>query len=378
MKTAVLGAGKMGQTVIGHLAQIMDKEQIVAFDVDAATLVLVRSSHGVAETSDLRSILADPEIKVVFVTSPNETHKDLAIACLTAGKAVMCEKPMALTLADAREMVEAYERHHSFLQVGFELHYSSLYTRVKAWIDAGMLGTVVNSHCSYICSEFWGKRSWRIRHHAAGGMFGEKLSHYIDLQRWLTGDDVVQVISSCAPNVIPYFEVRDNYHTTCRYRRGAVGHLTFMMAPAATWEGDPLQDALALQKDDGHQLRLLVVGTRGAAEADVFNRSLKRWEFSDNDERLVSRIVEDLTWTPDEDHCQFHNTQDQTWDIVDRVRRGLPPRLAPRDSLETMRLCFAAEEAATTGKIVNVDASDNASPGGEPGSLRAIAITRPQ
>lgn len=355
MKTAVLGAGKMGQTVIGHLKQVMPKGQILAFDVSSAALAQVESSHGVAGTSDLRSIVTDESIKLAFVTSPNETHKDLAIACLTAGKAVMCEKPMALNLSDAQAIVAASERHGTFLQVGFELRYSTLYSQVKDWIDRGLLGTIVNSHCCYICSEFWGKQSWRIRQRAAGGMFGEKLSHYIDLQRWLTGDFVVKVISLCAPNVVPYFEVRDNYHTTCRFKNGAVGHLTFMMAPAATWEGDPLQDALALQRDDGHQLRMLVVGSRGAAEADVFNRSLKRWEFNDSDDRMVSRLVENLTWPASEDHCRFHNTQDQTWDIVDRVARGLPPRLAPRDALETMRVCFAAEESATTGEIVDMN-----------------------
>jgi len=355
MKVAVLGAGKMGQTVIGHLTQVMSRDEIVAFDNSPEPLAQVQSSLRVAGTMNLPEVLNDPQVKLAFIASPNQTHKDLAIACIQAGKAVLCEKPMALTLAHAEEIVTASEKANTFLQVGFELHYSTLYTSVREWIDRGLLGNIVNSYCCYICSEFWGKRSWRVKPQAAGGMFGEKLSHYVDLQRWLTGDRVTEVISTCAPNVIPYFEVRDNYHTTCRYQNGAVSHLTFMMAPAATWHGDPLQDTIALQKNDGHQLRLMVVGTKGAAEADVFHRSLKRWTFSDNGDQFTSSMVEDITWPASEDHCRFHNTQDQTWDIVDRVRRGLPPRLPARDSLETMRLCFAAEEAAVTGKIVRLD-----------------------
>ena len=96
----------------------------------------------------------------------------------------MCEKPMATTLDDAREMVEFSEKTKAFLQIGFELRYSKLYTKIKEWIQAGFLGDVINTQCTYISCEFIGKESWRIKKAASGGMFGEKLSHYVDLPRW--------------------------------------------------------------------------------------------------------------------------------------------------------------------------------------------------
>ena len=129
-------------------------------------------------------------------------------------------------------------------------------------------------------------------------MFGEKLSHYVDLARWWIGDEVEEVYATCAPNVIPYYEVHDNYHCSYRFRNGAVSHLTFMMGPAATFKGDPLQNAVSQQAGDGHVLRYMIYGEKGAAETDVFPRTIKRWEFGENDYGQTSEWVQTETWNP--------------------------------------------------------------------------------
>ncbi len=131
-------------------------------------------------------------------------------------------------------------------------------------------------------------------------MFGEKLSHYVDLTRWWIGDEVEEVYATCAPNVIPYYEVHDNFHCTYRFKNGAVSHLTFMMAPAATFKGDPLQNAVSQQAGDGHALRYMIYGEKGAAETDVFPRTIKRWEFGENDYGQTSEWVQTETWSPEQ------------------------------------------------------------------------------
>jgi predicted dehydrogenase len=357
IKVGVLGAGAMGGTVIEHLQLCPLAGGIVAQDVRPERVEELVAKYGIAATTDARRILDDPDVKLVFITSSNDAHKELTLQALDAGKAVMCEKPMANTLSDAREMVDAVERTGGFLQIGFELRYSKLYTKVKEWIDAGLLGKVVNTHCYYICSEFHHKGSWRNKKNTGGSMFGEKLSHYVDLPRWWVGLDVPvkDVFTACSPNVIPYYEVHDNYHTTYRFANGAVGHVTFMMAVAATFRGDPLQDVLSQQYGDGHALQFTIEGTKGAASTDVFGRKLKRWEFGDSPECMTSKWVDDLSWSPEEDHVYFHNTQDQTHDIVRRVAEGLPPTTSARDAYETMKLCFAAELSADRGDLVRLD-----------------------
>jgi len=355
VKAAVLGAGGMGGSVIRHLQQCPEVDEVIAYDIRPERLRRLADQLGVTAGGDLDAVLGDADVRVAFVTASNDAHRDLTIGALRAGKAVLCEKPMATTLADAGAMVDAAEQCGGFLQVGFECRYSTAYRTVKQWIDDGLLGRVVNTQCTYICSEFHGKGSWRNRTDSGGSMFGEKLSHYVDLPRWWIGSPVTEVYSACAPNVVPYYEVRDNYHTTYRFADGAVSELTFMMAPAATFDGDPLQDLLDQQKDDGHALTYLVVGTGGAAAVDVFRRRARRWQFGDSPKSLTSTLVQERTWSAAEDQQYFHNTLDQTRDVVRRVAGGLAPATAARDAYETMRVCFAADRSADTGRVVRLE-----------------------
>lgn len=355
MEVAVLGGGQMGLHVIEHLRDSPLVRGITVFDPKPERREELEKEHGIKTTGTLEDVLNDPAVRLVFITAPNDAHKDLAVRALEAGKAVMCEKPMATNLADAEAMVEAAERTQGFLQIGFELRYSRLYTTVKDWIDQGKLGRVVNSQCTY-CTSAWGRHNvWRASSGTSGGMFGEKLSHYVDLVRWWIGDEVEEVYSVNAPNVIPYYEVRDNYHFTYRFKSGAVSQLTFMMAPAATFKGDPLQNAVSQQAGDGHMLRYMVYGEKGAAETDVFPRMIKRWEFGEDGYGQTSAWVQSETWDPKNDFAYFHNTHDQALDIVRRVAAGEAPRIHPHEALETTRLCFAAELSAKERRVVRLD-----------------------
>lgn len=354
MKIGILGAGMAGEGVVMDLKGSPDVSGIVTYDVSEERVEKVRQKHQVNGSTRLQDVLGDPEVKLVFITAANHAHKDLAIQSLEAGKAVLCEKPMANTLADARKMLEVAERSKQFFQIGFELRYSKLYTKVKEWVDGGLLGQVVSTHCLY-CSSAYTKGVWRNTKKEGGDTFGERLSHYVDLTRWWVGSDVTDVFTACAPNVVPYTEVRDNYHTTYRFRNGAVSHITYYMNYPATFRGDPLLCNTDLQLGDGHKLRYIVVGTKGAAETDVFYRRLKRWQFSDSPALMNSDWVENLSWQPKEDHSYYHNGTDQALDVVRRVARGLPPMTPACDAYETMRLCFAAEASADLNRSVRLD-----------------------
>jgi predicted dehydrogenase len=355
IEVAILGSGQMGENILRHLAESPLVRGITVFDLNSERMKKLQQDFGVKTAATLQDVLQDPEIKLVFVTASNNAHKELTVAAMAAGKAVMCEKPMATTLADAEAMVEAAERTKGFLQVGFELRYSHLYTTVKEWIDGGLLGRVLNAQCTY-CTSAWGRDNvWRVASKTSGGMFGEKLSHYVDLVRWWVGDSVEEVYAMCAPNLISYYEVHDNYHCSFRFKNGSVGQLTFMMGPASSFKGDPLQNAVSQQAGDGHVLRYMIYGEKGAAETDVFPRTIKRWEFSESDYGQTSAWLQTETWDPERDFAYFHNTHDQALDVVRRVAEGEPPSINPRDALETTRLCFAAELSAAERRPVRLD-----------------------
>jgi len=137
MKLAVLGTGGMGRGLARFARSIEGVDRVVAMDVDPAALKPLEGQDRIETTTDLRAALDDPEVRLACVTSSNASHKPLVLAAIEAGKAVFCEKPIATTYADAREMVEAAEARGAFFQVGFECRYSRFYEIVKEWIDAG-------------------------------------------------------------------------------------------------------------------------------------------------------------------------------------------------------------------------------------------------
>jgi predicted dehydrogenase len=345
----------MGRTVLRQLQTHPAVSALIGFDPDPASRDKASGIGGVDIRDDLDAVWADPEVRLVFVTSPNHTHEELAIRALRANKAVMLEKPVARTLSGAAAVAAEAAKPGAFLQVGFEARYSRLYELGKEAIDSGAIGTVVNMHCNYICCEFHHKGSWRNFYETGGGMFGEKLCHYVDLPRWWTNSEIEEIHSVCAPNVVPYYEVRDNYHCIYRMSGGAVGHLTFMMYVATTFEGDPLQNTVDQQMDDGHELRCLVVGTGGAIDMDVFRRRFRRWEFGDSEKCITSHIVQDETWPSSEDDRYFHDTLTQAHDVVDRVLANRPPRTSASDAFETMRVVAAAEHSAHLGRAVRIE-----------------------
>ena len=338
---AILGLGGMGGTHVEAAKISPYVNKIYGYEPNRERAEKRGEELKTATTFDLNSLLKNPEIKLFYIASPNNVHAEQTELALRAGKAVLCEKPMGESLAEAHRMVKAWKESGHFLQIGFELHYSKLYMKAKEWIEQGLIGTPINCQCRYYCSEFHGKNSWRSK--SSGTLIGEKLSHYLDLQRWFTGDEAEEVFSMHSPNVVNYFHHPDNHQINIRFRNGAVANLNFLMYLGETYHHDPLLEILEKQSDDGHFLQFHIVGTGGAIETDVFRRRIRRWKFTDGSRQLISKIVETITYDRAEDQEWIHNTRGQNIRIAELVAKGMPPENPVTDSLATMELGFAAE-----------------------------------
>lgn len=347
---AVLGLGKMGATHVKAAKDSPHVNRIYGYEPDKTRAPSRGAELNIEAANDLGYILKNPHIKLVYIAAVNSAHAMLTEKALAAGKAVMCEKPMGETLDEARRMLRAEKSSGNFLQIGFELRYSKLYARAKEWIDEGLIGTPLNCHCLYYCSEFHGRGSWRSE--SPGTLIGEKLSHYIDLQRWFIGDEIEEVYSMNAPNAVKYFNHPDNHQMNFRYKNGAVSNLNFVMYMGEHYESDPLVDMLKKQADDGHSLQYSIMGTGGIIHTDVFRRRLRRHELKDGEKCLVNKIVEDISYSGEEDSEWMHNTRGQNIRIAGLVAEGKPPEVSAADAFETMKAGFAAEISEREGRIV--------------------------
>ncbi|MFA6928809.1 MAG: Gfo/Idh/MocA family oxidoreductase [Lentisphaeria bacterium] len=352
---AVIGLGGMGATHVEAAKSSPYVGQIYGFEPDEQRRNSRAAELGVIPAT-LEEIMANPSIRLIYIASINEMHVPQAILSLRSGKAVLCEKPMGLTLKDAAELIKVQEETKGFLQIGFELHYSTLYQSVKKWIDAGLIGTPVLNECRYFCCEGHKKTSWRSQG-TGSFLIPEKLSHYLDLQRWFFADEIDTVYSASAPKVVSYFKHRDNHQITTKYRKGGVATLNFIMYIAETFKRDPNREMLEQQCDDGHFLQYHICGTKGAIETDVFKRRLRRWKFTDGPqyESIQSNLVECITFPPEEDQIWFHNTAGQNVRIAERVANGLPPEVSAQDAFETMKLCFAAERSENENRLIQFE-----------------------
>ncbi len=353
---AVLGLGGMGATHVKAAKASPFVNKIYGYEPNSERAALRGKELKIETTSDLDSILNNSNISLVYIASINPVHAEQTEKALHAGKAVLCEKPMGEALADARRMIKAEKETGNFLQIGFEARYSKIYMKAKEWIDGGLVGTPVNSHCRYYCSEFHKKNTWRSN--SQGSLIGEKLSHYLDLQRWFMRDEVEEVFSMNSPNVVKYFKHPDNHQINLRFKNGAIGNLNFLMYISETYDGDPLIDMLEQQSDDGHFLQYHIMGTKGAIETDVFRRRIRRWEFGDSPTQLTSKIVETITYEKDNDNEWIHNVHGQNIRVSELVANGLKPEFSAMSAYKTMQVGFAAEMSECEKRIVKLSELD--------------------
>jgi predicted dehydrogenase len=353
MNAAVLGVGTMGGTHVEAALESPYIDKVYGFEPDPERCKERCGKYNIIP-ADLNTILADPSIGFVSIASPNETHVELAEKCLRAGKAVVLEKPMGCSLAEAKHLCDVEKETGGFLQVGFELHYSKMYQIVKDWIKADLIGTPVNNQCRYYCCEFHKKNTWRSKS-TGSFLIGEKLSHYLDLQRWYFDAAPESVYSLSSAKVVPYFNHRDNHQIMTRYPDGRVAVLNFIMYIAESHLAkDPLQSGLEV--DDGHFLQYHICGTKGAIETDVFKHRIRRWEFSDKPEYMDSNIVEEINFDPrTEGLVYYHNVHGQNLRVIELAATGQKSEMTAREAYDTMKLCFAAELSEDTGELIKFD-----------------------
>ncbi len=138
------------------------------------------------------ALVARDDIDIIDITAPSNAHCDIAIRAAENGKHIFCEKPVAITLADGRRMLEAAEKNGIKHQIGFNYRFAPAVQLAKKLIDEGKIGTIRHVRASYlqdfiIDPEF--PLVWRLQKDVCGsGSLGDLGAHFIDLARYLVGD----------------------------------------------------------------------------------------------------------------------------------------------------------------------------------------------
>jgi scyllo-inositol 2-dehydrogenase (NAD+) len=184
----LIGLGRLGRVYARDLATRIPETRLAAVaDTAPGVAAEIAGEYDVPRHySDPTSLLDDPEVHAVVVVSPTSTHCALVVASLERGKATFCEKPPALTLAEAIAMKEAAARTSALLQIGFMRRFDAGYAEAKRLVDAGTIGSPVlfksSSRDPFPPSvEYADPRS-------SGGMIVDMGIHDFDLARWFMGE----------------------------------------------------------------------------------------------------------------------------------------------------------------------------------------------
>ncbi|MGH2626790.1 MAG: Gfo/Idh/MocA family protein [Anaerolineales bacterium] len=317
ISVAMIGLGRMGQVHARILAQGVEGARLTALaDVDAERARLAAEQLGVARWfDDPDELLAAGDVQAVVIAAPSHLHLGLVQAAARAGMAILCEKPLALTLAETDRAITAAARAGVPLQVGFMRRTQPAYLGMKQAIEAGEVGWPSLFRSTQRDSE--APPASFCDPAVSGGILVDMGIHEFDLGRWLLRDEVESVQAFVGAGVFPEIAAVGDYDSAVvnlRFRGGAVG--TVDLSRGARY---------------GEDIRSEVVGSKGGTFAGAPPGS-----------RLPAWPMADDAYRP------------QMQAFVNAVRSGGPLVATGADSRAALAIGLAARRSAESGGVVSL------------------------
>ncbi|MEW5958507.1 MAG: Gfo/Idh/MocA family oxidoreductase, partial [Chloroflexota bacterium] len=227
LPVGIIGLGRMGRVYARHLAAMPEVEIVAVSDVLAGQAEAFAGEFGAKTWSpDYHDILQNKEVEAVFIVSPTGTHAQIIIAAADSGKALFCEKPIALTLEQTDRIIAALEKHNAMLQVGFMRRFDAGYVEAKKRIEAGEIGRPTTFKAigrDPFCPDLN-----YARRENSGGLILDMAIHDFDLARWLMGSEVKRVYTEGGVLAFPQLEAVgdiDNAVINMLFENGTIGNV---------------------------------------------------------------------------------------------------------------------------------------------------------
>jgi myo-inositol 2-dehydrogenase / D-chiro-inositol 1-dehydrogenase len=327
---ALIGSGRMGAYHGATLAQRLPGARLAAVAdpaPGAAEKLAAALGAGSAYTDPGRAF-ADAEVDAVVIAAPARFHADLVVAAAGAGKGVFCEKPMALTLADADRAIDAARAAGIVLQVGFNRRFAPDWAAARALLDDGRLGTprLLRS----VTRDPGGFDPSRV---APDTIFNETLIHDFDALRFLNpGAEAVQVYATADALVEPEWRDRgllDTAVVVVRFDNGAMGiaEACFEAAYGYDVRGEVFGSGGMATMGDGRRTGMVYSGAAG---------------------RLVETVRSDQELLADAYVAELAA-------FVAAVRGGTPAPVGGEDARAALAIALAAAESVRAGRRVRIE-----------------------
>jgi predicted dehydrogenase len=315
--------------------------------------------------TDWRKLLERKDIDAVDICTPNNLHKEIAIAAAQAGKMILCEKPLAMNAAEGEEMCQAVEKAKVPNIVWYNYRRIPAVTFAKNLVDSGRLGRIFHYRANFL--QDWtinadlpqgGAALWRLDAAAAGsGVTGDLLAHCIDTAIWLNGgisnvtamtETFVKERKHQLTGKMEKVTIDDACTFMCHFNNGSLGlfeSTRYARGHKAlyTFEINGENGSLKWDLHDLHRLQWFDYKTEGP---------LRAWSsihVTDGDHPYMGKW-----WVPGLAIGYEHSFVHQVADFLESLTTGKPAGPTFRDALETQKICDAVLDSAKSGTWKNV------------------------
>jgi predicted dehydrogenase len=292
----------------------------------------------------LSDMLADPKISAVTITTPSGAHMEPALAAARAGKHVIVEKPLEVTLKKCDRIIRECEKHGVQLATIFQSRFHEAASKLKRAIDVGRFGrlTIGDAYVKwYRSQEYYDSRAWRGTWVLdGGGALMNQAIHSVDLLTWLMGP-VVEVQALTATLAHQRIEVEDAAVASLRFANGALGVIE---ATTAVYPG--------------YLKRIEIHGTTGSAVLE--EEDIKSWEFAKprkEDEAIRKTMLKSKSTAggaSDPAAIGHHAHAKQFQDLVDAIRKHRRPAIDGSEGRRSVEIILAIYKSAQTGEAAKL------------------------
>ncbi|HEY3330820.1 MAG TPA: Gfo/Idh/MocA family oxidoreductase [Capsulimonadaceae bacterium] len=339
VRYGIIGCGVIHHSHVEALEKLADVAELVAVcDHDPVPLAAAVERCGVPGYADLRELVALPNVDAVIVCTPSGYHGDHAIAALDAGKHVITEKPIEISMAKTNLMIAAAERNSRTLSCISQTRYGAGIRQMHAWMDEGKLGKIVYGEVlikRYRTQAYYDSAGWRGTWEVdGGGALMNQGVHYVDQLVWAMGKPKT-VYARMGTLAHERIAVEDMVTATIEFESGALGTL---MATTCAYPG--LEATIDLH------------GTEGSV--CVGDEKLKRARFTNGEVYGPETDAPPTTVGADPRTGAISDHWRQLNDFSRALLDGRPPEITAADGRAALALVLAVYESARTGEVVRV------------------------
>lgn len=338
VRFGLVGFGAWGRHHAGAISVTEGADLVAIAARSESSVEAARQAFPKADVvSDYRELVSRPDLDIVDVVVPSHLHYDVATAVLNAGKHLLLEKPMGISLDQCDSMIRAAKDNKRMFAVGHELRLSSMWGKAKQMIDEGFIGKPMYALVELSRNPYrLGADGWRYDISRVGSWILEEPIHFFDLARWyLQGAGEPERIYAAANSRQPdHPELQDNFSAIMHFSGGAYAVVSQTLAAFE------------------HHQTIKVTGTKGALWAS-WSGAMDRtrhptFSLRAFDGQQVTTIeIEKPTG-------ELFELEDQIARMVDAFRNDVPLHCTAEDGRWSVAMCLAAEASVKSGQVVQM------------------------